>query len=143
MTLPQARSRAPPIRAFRRWAASRRFTGWTAGRRLTGGRPGVHRGGGDAARVARRRRAGRSSGGKRADEQCARWQNSSPVSAVDAAVERVRVVILPGMGDRDNEEEIWQVVSLVRQLPSLSAERMTEAAGGKSGGQGRFHEIKR
>lgn len=50
---------------------------------------------------------------------------------------------MPGIGERDSEDEIWQLVSLVRQLPSLSAEQMKEAAGGHSGAQGHSHETKR
>lgn len=77
------------------------------------------------------------------DLSSARTQSLSDAELHHIISEGIRFTAMPGMRGHDSEEEIWQLVSLVRQLPSLSAEQMKEATGGNSGGQGHSHEIKR
>jgi cytochrome c553 len=64
----------------------------------------------------------------------ARTQALSDAELHHIVSEGIRFTAMPAMGSRDSEEEIWRLVSLVRQLPGLSAEQMKELAGGDSGG---------
>lgn len=73
----------------------------------------------------------------------ARTQSLSDAELYHIISEGIRFTAMPGMGGRDSQDEIWQLVSLVRQLPSLSAEQMKEAGGGHSDGRGHSHELKR
>lgn len=72
----------------------------------------------------------------------ARTQSLSDAELHHIISEGIRFTAMPAMGGRDSDEEIWQLVALVRQLPSLSAEQMKEAAG-ESGAHEHTHEIKR
>jgi mono/diheme cytochrome c family protein len=77
------------------------------------------------------------------DLTSARTQSLSDAELHHVISEGIRFTAMPAMGDRDSEDEIWQLVSLVRQLPSLSAAQMKQATGEGSGGQGHSHEGKR
>lgn len=72
-----------------------------------------------------------------------RTQSLSDAEVYQIISEGIRFTAMPAMGDRDSEESIWQLVSLVRQLPSLSPEQMKEAAGEASGGHRHSHDVKR
>lgn len=60
-----------------------------------------------------------------------RTQSLSDAEIYHIISEGIRFTAMPAMGGRDSEEEIWQLVSLVRELPRLSPEQMKEAAGVK------------
>ena len=73
----------------------------------------------------------------------ARTQSLSDAELHHIISEGIRFTAMPAMGGHDSDEEIWQLVALVRQLPSLTAEQMQEAAGGDPGSHKHSHEIKR
>jgi len=77
------------------------------------------------------------------DLTSARTQSLSDAELHHIIAQGIRFTAMPGMAGHDSEDEIWQLVSLVRQLPDLSAEQMKEVTAGKSGGQTHSHEVKR
>lgn len=76
------------------------------------------------------------------DLTASRTQSLSDAELHHIISEGIRFTAMPGMGGRDSEEEIWQLVSLVRQLPSLTPEQMKEAAAAEPGAHRHSHDVK-